>query len=212
MRRSPLAPLLVFFLAAFAIGCTQSGGGGTVTSAFKDDFNRDSLGPDWLDTGGSYRLENGVLKVEGAKNHPLWLKRTLPRDVKIELDAWSDSPDGDIKFEVFGDGTSYALTPSYTATSYVIVLGGWKNSKSIIARMEEHGGDRQVRTDLRVEPGRKYHFTVTRKGNLLAWKLDGQPFLDLNDDAPLAGPGHDHFGFNNWATPLSFDNLVIEPL
>jgi len=208
MRQGLIGTILVL---AMAVGCTQAGGQ-AITARFEDNFDRDALGPDWSNTGGPYRIENGVLKVEGAKNHPLWLKRKLPRDAQIDLDLWSDSPDGDVKFEVFGDGVSYALTPSYTATSYVIIFGGWKNSKSVIARMNEHGSDRKVREDLRVEPGRKYHVTVTRKGNLLSWKVDGQPFMEFNDGAPLTGPGHEHFGFNNWATPLSFDNLVIQPL
>ena len=37
---------------------------------------------------------NGSAK--GAKNHPLWLKRKLPRDVRIEFDTWSTDRRGDI--------------------------------------------------------------------------------------------------------------------
>jgi hypothetical protein len=34
----------------------------------------------------------------------------------------------------------------------------------------------------------------------------------LTDRAPLVGVGHDHFGFNNWAAPITFDNLRIRAL
>jgi len=208
MYRLMIPALAVMFLLP---ACTQSRGA-MITEKFIDDFERTALGSDWYNTGGGYRIENGVLKIQDAKNRPLWLKKRLPRDVKVELDAWSDSPEGDIKIELFGDGASYAKTAAYTATSYVLIFGGWKNSKSIIARMDEHASDRQVRTDVRVVPGRKYHFSVTRKGNLLSWSIDGSPFLRMDDQMPLEGKGHEYFGFNNWSAPLSFDNLVIEAL
>jgi hypothetical protein len=34
----------------------------------------------------------------------------------------------------------------------------------------------------------------------------------MTDPQPLGGPGHDHFAFNNWSVPLTFDNLRITPL
>ena len=36
--------------------------------------------------------------------------------------------------------------------------------------------------------------------------------LTFYDPAPLAGPGHDRFAFNNWASRAYFDDLAIEPL
>ena len=36
--------------------------------------------------------------------------------------------------------------------------------------------------------------------------------LDMDDAAPLAGPGHEYFAFNNWMVELGFDNLSITPL
>ena len=35
--------------------------------------------------------------------------------------------------------------------------------------------------------------------------------LQLEDPAPLEGPGHAYFGFDDWETELHFDNLVIRP-
>jgi hypothetical protein len=183
-----------------------------ITQRFEDNFDRVSLGDDWNATNNRWSIRDGVLRVSEAYNHPLWLKRRLPRDVRIEFDAWSDSEEGDIKCEVFGDGRSHAREASYNATSYVLIHGGWNNRLNVIARMDEHGADRRVRNEPRVERGRRYHWTIVRRGNRLEWSVDGQPMLDLDDRAPLYGPGHEFFAFNNWRAPLNFDNLVITPL
>src|SRR5262249_22981333 len=128
------------------------------------------------------------------------------------FDAWSTSDIGDIKCEIFGDGRSYATEDSYTATSYVVIFGGWHNQFNVIARRDEHAPDRRERRGPRVVPNQHYHWVVERRGNVLTWSLDGQPMLEWNDPDPLAGPGHEYFAFNNWEVELGFDNLVITPL
>mgnify|MGYP006290731081 CR=1 FL=1 len=180
---------------------------------FEDKFERSKLGDDWRDTSeGAYRIVEGELRARGARNHPLWLKRELPRDVRVELTARSTSPAVDIKIELFGDGSSHAERASYTATSYVLILGGWNNSRSIIARMNEHGDDRVARTAPRAEPNRRYAFSVTRRGERLTWSLDGEKFLSMEDAQPLVGPSHEHFAFNNWESEVFFDDLAIYAL
>jgi len=37
-------------------------------------------------------------------------------------------------------------------------------------------------------------------------------YFEMVDDDPLQGPGHEHFGFNDWEAPVCFDNLKISPL
>ncbi len=179
---------------------------------FEDRFERAELGGEWRTTGSGWRIENGALRGEMAHNHPLWLRRKLPRDARIEFDAWSESPAGDLKCEAWGDGESHATQASYTATSYVVIFGGWHNRLNVIARMNEHGADRQAREGPRVELGQHYHFVVERKGRDLRWILDGNPLMEFNDPDPLAGPGHEYFAFNNWEALVHFDNLVITPI
>lgn len=192
-------------------GCTEPRSP-SVGQRFEDHFERAELGADWRDTGGNWRIEGGALRGQGARNHPLWLARKLPRNARVEFDAWSESPDGDLKCEVWGDGTSHAEQASYTATSYVVIFGGWHNSYNVIARMNEHAPDRRQRVGPRVEVGRHYHFTVERRDRVLRWLLDGAPMLEWDDPDPLAGPGHEFFAFNDWDVVVHFDNLVVTPL
>ena len=183
-----------------------------ITAPFGEDFERSEVGANYYNTGGEYRLISGKLNIQGAKNHPLWLKKRLPRDAVIEVKVMSRSPEGDIKIEAWGDGQSYAVSDSYLATSYVFVFGGWGNSISALCRLDEHGGDRKTRTDQKVEAGRTYRFKIQRKGKLVEWFIDGKPFLNFDDPMPLEGDKHSYFGFNNWQSDLYFDDLKITPL
>lgn len=186
-----------------------------IREEWTDTFERDSVGGNYYASGDGYRVVNGALNAKGAYNHPLWLRRKIPRDVRIELDAWSTEPRGDIKIEVFGDGHSYDPDRgAYMATGYELIFGGWSNSKSIIARLDEHAPDVVQRTLPKVVPNQRYRWRIERKANQLTWYIDDMttPFLQLVDPRPLEGSGHEYLGFNNWETDTWFDNLVISPL
>ncbi|MFK8000637.1 MAG: family 16 glycoside hydrolase [Polyangiales bacterium] len=200
------------FLILGLFACTPQGDPGIPADGFRDDFDRDQLGDVWHNTGGPYELRDGWLHVRGARNKPLWLRRVLPRNVRIEVDVKSMSPEGDIKLEVFGDGTSRAESEAYTATSYVIIFGGWDNSTNLIARMDEHADDRAVGPARRVEMDQVYHLKIERNGDTITAWVDGEELATMDDSDPLEGRGHDHFAFNNWQSDLYFDNLVITPL
>ncbi|MCS6913523.1 MAG: hypothetical protein RMK29_09035 [Myxococcales bacterium] len=179
---------------------------------YTDEFNRTELGPDWLATAPAYRVVGGELIARGARNHPLWLRRELPDDAVIELEARSMDPAGDIKVEAWGDGRSHATAVSYTSTGYVFIQGGWHNRITALCRLDEHGADRRTRTDLPVQQGRRYRWVIVRRGGRIEWFIDGRLALDMDDPAPLRGPGHRHFAFNDWETEVHFDNLIIRPL
>jgi hypothetical protein len=182
------------------------------------------LGPDWTTTApGIWHIESGRLCGEQAKNHGVWLKRVLPVNARIEFDATSQSVDGDIKAEYWGDGRSFATSLSYTnATSYLTIFGGWHNKYHVLARLNEHGADRKEITvtpdsddprEKPVVPDQSYHFKVERAdGKTIRWWVDGNEMLSWADGAPLAGVGHDHFGFNDWDIKLCFDNVKVVPL
>ena len=185
-----------------------------ISEPWQYDFES-GLGEVFYATGDGYRVERGALSARGAHNHPLWLRKKLPRDVRIEIDAWSTEARGDIKLEVFGDGRSYdADGGRYTSTGYVVIFGGWFNSKSIVARLDEHGGDVAQRTEPKVIANQRYRWRIERQRNTLTWFVDDMtaPFLRYEDPRPLEGAGHEYLGVNNWETDTWFDNLVITPL
>src|SRR5262249_48623033 len=156
---------------------------------------RSAIGTDYNKTGQGYRLADGALNAKGAHNHPLWLSKKLPPgDIQIDLDAWSNSPDGDIKIELFGDRRSFDPAGNrYAATGYVLVFGGWKNSKSIIARMDEHGNEMASRNAPRVIAKQRYHWRIVRRRDVIEWFIDDMatPFLRYQDPRPLGGVGHE---------------------
>ena len=196
-----------------------AGVGGGVGSAVAS-----ALGPAWSQAGTNvWRLENGRLCGSGAKNHGVWLQRTLPVNARIEFDAISDDQDGDLKAEVWGDGFSAATSLSYTnATSYLAILGGWKNTLHKLARLNEHGTDaKEIKidkssddpTEKPVTAGQLYHFKVERTdGKTVRWSVNGTEYLTYPDANPLVGMGHDHFGFNDWEAKVCFDNVKVTPL
>jgi hypothetical protein len=182
------------------------------------------LGPEWVQAGTeAWRIEEGKLCASQARNHGVWLKRPIPINARIEFDAYSFSPDGDLKAELWGDGVSAATDVSYTnATSYLVIFGGWKNTIHALARINEHGKDRkEIRVDSfsddprqrPVKAGQPYRFKIERgDGRTVRWWVDDTEMLSFEDTAPLAGLGHDHFGFNNWLVKVCFDNVRVTPL
>ena len=199
-------------------------GGSDASSASEHLVDHGNLGPNWTQVKtNAWRVENGKLCVQNAHNHGIWLNRTLPVNARIEFDATSSSDDGDLKTELWGDGASYATGTSYTnATSYLAILGGWHNSIHALARLNEHGTDRkEIHVDKDsddprqrpVQKGQTYHFKIERTdGKTIRWSVDGIDFLSWNDPSPLAGQGHDHFGFNEWEAKVCFDNVKVTPL
>ena len=194
-----------------------------LTEAFSDHFERAALGEDYAATSPVWRIEGGRLCAKGAKNRPVWLRRRLPTNARVEFDAVSASTDGDVKVELFGDGRSRARSQAYIdATSYLAIFGGWKNTFHVLARRDEHAPDRlelgieQAASDPRarpVEPHRSYRFKLERlDGRTVHWFVDGVAMFRLVDPDPLQGDGHEYFAFNDWETPVCFDNLVIYPL
>ena len=108
LSRLSLSPLALA-VALTSVSCTPLGDPALAVhpsrrADFEENFDRDDLGEMWNNTGASWRIVNGELSVDNARNRPLWLRRQIPRDVRIEFDARSMSDQGDIKVEVMGDG------------------------------------------------------------------------------------------------------------
>lgn len=194
-----------------------------IDEALNEDFNRPNLGPDWNPTSDAWHIDDGRLCVQGAKNHPIWFNRRLPKNARIEFDATPGSSEGDVKAEAWGDGHSVPAGTTYDdATSYIVILGGWKNRLNVLARLNEHGTNR---LELRLVPGsedprttpivegRSYHVEIERgDGRTVRVTVDGVLFHEFDDPSPLVGRGHEHFAFNDWNVPVCFDDLLVTPL
>ena len=192
---------------------------------FADKFDRAELGPDWLNTGAPYRIENGRLVFEMAHNHPLWLNRTLPRDLQIDFDCTALSPAGDVKVELFGDGRSFESEPDDVRSATRSTRRPDTSSSSAAgttssrrwSKQQEHSWQYDKKAyraapTCRCRRAGPYHWTITRTrirrlGAHLDWKLDGQPFIAWDDPHPLDGPGHDHFAFEGWESPIACGDL-----
>lgn len=184
----------------------------------------DDLGPNWRQASTNvWHIENGRLCAQNAQNHGVWLTKVLPINARIEFNGIAQTPQGDIKAEVWGDGQSHATAMSYTnATSYLAILGGWKNKFHVLARINEHGNDRKQividphSDDMKEKPvgaGQSYHFRIERTdGKTVRWSVNDEEYLRFEDSQPLMGQGHDHFGFNNWDVKVCFDNVRVTPL
>ncbi len=202
---------LLWLLVLLAPACKQPDPP-PVGDAWSDGFERNAIGSDYRATADVYRIKDGALNVSNGYNHPLWLRKKLPENAVIEIDCWSKSPAGDLKLEIWGDGESYAEgRGAYTSSGYDFIFGGWNNSKSEIARGDEHGAEVAARSDVKVEIGRKYHWKIVRKGGRIDWFIDdmAKPFLSYNDRRPFAGTGHEYLGFDDWESDAWFDNLSI---
>ncbi|MGH1348522.1 MAG: hypothetical protein ACRBN8_43650 [Nannocystales bacterium] len=215
--KSVVTPLSLLLLIVTAVGCEEqprlySTRAATGEVILREDFDRDELGERWHATGEGARIENGLLVVDGVRNHPLWLELDLPDDVRIEFDAWATTDEGDVKVELFGDGTSFATTPNYIASGYVVIFGGWNNTLSALVRKNEHGRQRVTTNELKVQPDKRYHFVLTRTGRELHWEVNGAELLVYEDAQPLRGVGQNRFAFSGWDAQAHFDNLVIEAL
>ena len=169
---------------------------------FSDDFERGEIGPGWVNPeGGPYVIEGGALRIKGAYNKPLWLATPLPDDVIVELEAWSRSSDGDVKIEIFGDGAKHE-------SGYIVIFGGWSNSITTIAKLDEHEVARVEMHD-KMAIGKRYRWKIVRIGDVMEFYADDILKISRRDPAMLRGPGHDRLAINNWASDSYYDNVKV---
>lgn len=195
-----------------------------LTQAFTDGFERGELGDDWRSTSyGAYFLKAGRLCISKPRNHPLWLKRKLPTNVKVEFEATPTTNNADVKAELFGDGCAFDQDgKDYTATAYVAVMGAHNNSEHWLARMFEHGPEAKITPLVAGGPSianskaiinTTYHWELSRTdGKTVTFKVDGVTIHEMVDPQPLMGAGHDHFALNGWDAPACFDKVTVTPL
>jgi hypothetical protein len=198
--------LLASVLAASSSAClptfpaTAAGG-----VAHADDFSDADLGNRYHLQGGSWRVVDGALSTLGDRNLPLWLRSPLSCNVRVEFTSTSASPAVDMKVEIFGDGIRHE-------SGYIVVVGGWNNTLSGIARLDEHEAKRVMKRT-RHDANRPVRWRIERTdGRTLRVFVDGEEIAAYVDDAPLCGPRNDRFAFSGWESEVRFDDLRITPL
>lgn len=209
-------PLFFLFPLSFLVffSCNQEA---LLHTPFTDNFERNRPGSAWFDTIGRYVIDRGVLTISGGYNHPLWLRQPLPSEVEITLRTRALSSDGDLKIELFGDGKSFAFNRGrYFATGYVLCQGGWNNTKTFIARRDEHDPRLLMTTRFPVNIGTWHEWRITTHFDgsrlVISWWIDGVLALRLVDPHPLYSSKNRYFGFSNWKSDANFDDLYIAPL
>ncbi|MBK6683505.1 MAG: hypothetical protein IPG45_03465 [Deltaproteobacteria bacterium] len=195
----------VFALALLAVFACKKQEAPTKSVPFTDDFERNELGPDWAMSGGQWNIDKGQVFSTGANNSPLFLKVALPKDVVVEVEVTSETPLVDSKIELMTNGRAHS-------SGYVFILGGWSNTISCIARLDEHGADRKEKKPTGISGAGTHLWRIEKKGGRLDWYVDGQPYLSFDDPEPLDGPGQDRLAFSNWQNRIRYDNLKIWPL
>lgn len=173
--------------------------------AVVDDFSDPDLASRYHLQGGSWRVVDGALSTLGDRNLPLWLRAPLSENVRVEFTSMSTTPAVDMKVEIFGDGIRHE-------SGYVVIVGGWNNTLSGIARLDEHEAQRVVKRT-RFETNRRYRWRIERTdGHTLRLFLDDAEIAAYDDPAPLCGPRHSRFAFSGWEAEVTFDDLRITPL
>ena len=179
---------------------TESGAGKvTKKPIFEEKFQDGKWRDRWTGSEKNWSVVDGKLNGRGDRNQGLWWTGDLPQEVRIEFEAWAKSDHGDLKVELLGEKREHQ-------SGYVVILGGWQNRISIIARLDEHGTDRVENRKQVAVPQKKHVCVIERIQGILTFQVDGELVARYEDSAPLSGSS---FGFANWEAPVAFDNLRI---
>ncbi len=178
-------------------------------ASFSDDFDRDRLGSDYLQTGPGFSLVRGALRARAAGDHVAWLTHALPRDAQIDVDVWTDTK-GVFALELWGDGQSQGPPERPHSGYHLAFLGA--SGFAELGRMQD-GRDRVIQPGPLLVPGRTYHIKVRREGARIECTIDDMatPFLSLDDQAPPAETSPRFLGLMANGESF-FDNLVITAL
>jgi hypothetical protein len=154
-----------------------------------------------------WRVEDGWLRNDDAKNQGLWIEALPAEDVpvRIEFVAKSRKPPGNRPFPGDIKCEAFATEPRHEA-GYSFINGGWSNQFDTIARLGEHSADDRRKVAMRVEEGREYRYAIIRRGARLDWVRDGELLYTYEDAAPVRGRW---FGFNNWLSDVSYKDFRV---
>lgn len=153
---------------------------GKWTLAFKDDFQRKDLGPDWKIIKGNWTIKDGCLTGRGDG---IYINKKFPGDQRLEFEAWVNKDQSPCDL----DGIlSDASMSRYGGNGYLFAFGTYGNNYSKInrAKMQILKIPRPL-----IERGKKHRVICEKVGGHLKWLVDGklageydEPFKSLNGE------------------------------
>ena len=158
-----------------------------------DDFERETLGPEWKTLRGKWSLQEGRLRCTDISF--LGYTKPVPSPVRIEFDAMSPHP---------GDLTAfYGTEKAAYLGGYFIGFASNGNTANKILRLGE-----QVATSDKplAKPGQWHHVIAHVIGGKVQLIVDGEPALEYADPTPVAAANMP--GLIAWSEG-QFDNVRI---
>ncbi len=171
---------------------------------FLDDFERDQLGPRYRPSGPGWSMQDGVLHARKIRGYTAWLDQPLPADARIAFNVWGDERSA-IIVQLWGDVRSQQV-------GYFLYLH--ESGAEMLRPLTATGTALRVnRTDVSLEPGRRYRFEVERRGGRIEWRSSDRtgPILVLEDRSPVPPEPDAYLGLSGIGT-IHFDNVEITPL
>ncbi|MGE4565257.1 MAG: DUF1961 family protein [Victivallaceae bacterium] len=202
---------------------------------YQDDFAKDN--GQWYREGGrSVEFKDGRLVIDADAPDKktgivatVWNRQRFAGDLQIDVDVCVESSltnTNNINFFFYytvpPDNADPLLTTdqrqdgNYSAyhklNGYIVTfLNSPENKDAARVRIRRCPGFKLLKETYAGEnkQGTVYRLTITRRGDKIAFSVDGKQLLEATDPEPFKDG---YFGFRTFQTKLWFDNLVIRRL
>jgi|GEM_PF-6903865 len=166
---------------------------------YVDDFSRSDIGPAYRVESGEWFLADDSLRGAGTGEVVIRLVQECPGNVRVEFDARTRPENGKHEVMAFLDG------PRPDQDGYYFGFGA-DYGRSAIDRQQE---EVRLSESPVVEPGRRYHVAVSRRGNMLEMQVDGETVVAYVDPFPLDPSTFCHIRLGTFDGAVIIDNLRI---
>jgi len=192
-----LSVLFSFILSSLASGVPgDTAPGGT----FKDDFDRNELGPDWLPRSGEWKIRDGALYGMGPDAFMVCAK-SIGKNLRLEYTAWSEMP-CDLSASV--GNTKDAIRMS---DGLAFQFGGWNNTRT---RVMNKANTLWQSSSVIVKKAVRHRLVCERWGKLARYFVDGRRHFS-GVDPNYEGITGDTVGFYIYSEGF-IDDVVITAL
>jgi len=135
-----------------------------------DQFEADTLHPDWRNMRGRWTVKDGTLRSSGPSALALDRKMSIP--VRIEFSARAKAP---------GDMAGFLATKKNAFHGYLVSFGANSNRMNVITR--QHAGTLAESREPLAVPGQWHHIAVNLLQDRVQLIVDGRMVLDCEEPA-----------------------------